>query len=830
VVDKAEAFKGYFTDANAIKVFDTETKKLTDTIAVGLNIYSTHTLSITPNGKKIYFAGKGYTVDSPVEFFVFNTSSKELKKIDFGEDSPGRPLITPNGKYVYINSYSNGDYKFKYLIMDTSNDAITDKVYFPSDICAMTIAPDSNNAYAARISDSSLISKISLKTQKITKTTKVQWDEYDDKGNKIHFIWKIGRINISPDGKYIYLNGTASPDYGYDSKIGNVGIIVLNAKTHKIVKRIPYPKGGFGMLGTGNGPYIAFHPEGSRAYLIGYSYIYVIDTASHTITSTLGNNYTQRNISMAFAPDKKLGYILDRHLGVYPFDPTTNIIQDRIDAHSFYPSSIAIAPSLQYPVIVVPGILGSMSSCLFVDPKSGEACREKKRFAVELIWEDLTPKWILDPIVVTKTYDTLVQELRNTGTPVYEAAYDWRQMNQDTAANTLAKIIEKAKKETGSKQVDIVAHSMGGLVTRSYVELMNKGANIRKLVFIGTPHRGSANSYFGWEGGEFPQFGDLANLLFVDPLITAMKLGYHRPDDETNEVFIRYAIPSMRQLLPADPFLYKRNDKGLFVRIPFSRMRDANTNDLIPLLNANKLVKKLGLDNIQIFAGDNLETRDGINVLPYGGWTQYQDGIPDTINVRVPAVGDGTVPLSSSQLNTKSGRVNVMFVNGEHGKLPDLCKENVVRFLKGEQLPEEGMPLKAPMPTAEELAAKSAAINSSLFVGTAEKVCLGLTTPDGRRFGDFPFETTSVMEVEHPFYLGSDNQTSALAMGNPSAGEYTLNISTRELSAYYKILVSCTEANGEKAEQIIKGTVTRDEVQTLRLNVDGSTVQKLEMR
>jgi pimeloyl-ACP methyl ester carboxylesterase len=49
--------------------------------------------------------------------------------------------------------------------------------------------------------------------------------------------------------------------------------------------------------------------------------------------------------------------------------------------------------------------------------------------------------------------------------------------------------IIRIKKETGSKKVDIVAHSMGGLVTRIFME-GGGGRNVNKLIMLGTPNRG----------------------------------------------------------------------------------------------------------------------------------------------------------------------------------------------------------------------------------------------------------------------------------------------------------------------------------------------------
>ena len=74
-------------------------------------------------------------------------------------------------------------------------------------------------------------------------------------------------------------------------------------------------------------------------------------------------------------------------------------------------------------------------------------------------------------------------------------AYDWRQDIRDIVTANLKPMIEKVLEVTGAKQVDIVAHSMGGLVARYYTNEAGGAGSIRKLVMAGVPHFGSVNAY-----------------------------------------------------------------------------------------------------------------------------------------------------------------------------------------------------------------------------------------------------------------------------------------------------------------------------------------------
>lgn len=55
----------------------------------------------------------------------------------------------------------------------------------------------------------------------------------------------------------------------------------------------------------------------------------------------------------------------------------------------------------------------------------------------------------------------------------------------------LMKVVEQARNEQGAAQVDVVAHSMGGLITRRYLHEYAGGAPVRHLMMLGTPNKGS---------------------------------------------------------------------------------------------------------------------------------------------------------------------------------------------------------------------------------------------------------------------------------------------------------------------------------------------------
>jgi len=71
----------------------------------------------------------------------------------------------------------------------------------------------------------------------------------------------------------------------------------------------------------------------------------------------------------------------------------------------------------------------------------------------------------------------------------------------------LAGVIDRIRRETGADDVDIVAHSMGGLVARAC--MCAGAAGIRRIITLGTPHQGT----------------EVFRRLGVDPMLRQMRPG-----------------------------------------------------------------------------------------------------------------------------------------------------------------------------------------------------------------------------------------------------------------------------------------------------------------
>lgn len=477
-------------------------------------------------------------------------------------------------------------------------------------------------------------------------------------------------------------------------------------------------------------------------------------------------------------------------------------------------------PTEKTPVIIIPGIMGSLSSCLF-----DSSCPSNYQWdPFGPVNETLGPQWVLDPVnfdwALAKhrpTYNSLLKAFRDAGyelnKTLFPLPYDWRNKNQETAKTTLAKWIGIAKRRSGHDKVDIVAHSMGGLISRYYIERMDR-SDIRKFVMLGTPNRGSAQAYYPWEGGDFSPYDEGTRICFIEPMIEQMKIASGCEDWSDSE-FIEGKIPTVRQLLPTSKYLIEAETER---QIPISEM--TWKNDLIPKLNYSNLVKNVDLGNIRIFAGTGTgNTIRQVHISRETDAVVWADGNPFDVDGDPYGVdygsGDGTVLYNNATLK----EVAVTKKSGvEHGDLPDACRQDVVQFITGQQT---ALPEASEQPPTREVHPPSS--QSLLFVGTRDNILMGLTTPQGQRVGRFPSAESRIAEMGNFYYGGTDQKTGALGIYDPQQGQYILTVTTTTLKTDYEIYISYR--NKQKQRMKVRGSVGAHEVKTHTIKIN----QKLEV-
>jgi len=88
----------------------------------------------------------------------------------------------------------------------------------------------------------------------------------------------------------------------------------------------------------------------------------------------------------------------------------------------------------------------------------------------------------------------------------------WSLGKTASAARSLGRFVDEVRRATGSDQVDLVGHSMGGLVARYYVTLGGGTDLVRNVVTLGSPHGGTYLSAFGFGSAQREFYPD-SNLL-----------------------------------------------------------------------------------------------------------------------------------------------------------------------------------------------------------------------------------------------------------------------------------------------------------------------------
>lgn len=245
----------------------------------------------------------------------------------------------------------------------------------------------------------------------------------------------------------------------------------------------------------------------------------------------------------------------------------------------------------------------------------------------------------------------------------FVAFYDWRKSVQDNVQTYLIPWIDRALERSGERQVILICHSMGGLLARSYVQGRDYRRDVARVLTLGTPHRGSANSYYPWGGGEIP----------ADPLVRGVLNVYlwylqnaNPTATELNRLMtIRSQVPGIRDLLPVDDYLVRQDSNTL---VPESTMQLRNYwgNVINNPSGLNTLFERTAVTTI---VGTGFETirRFAVRDSNSADELRFPDGEP--VEEQPDNGGDGTVLLVNARLDDRAD--NRPPVNVSHGEMAD---------------------------------------------------------------------------------------------------------------------------------------------------------------
>ncbi len=149
-------------------------------------------------------------------------------------------------------------------------------------------------------------------------------------------------------------------------------------------------------------------------------------------------------------------------------------------------------------VVFIPGMMGSElwlgNERVWPDVKTIFRNPEIFRYPSMI---PLEPRGILDEVVIVPNLvkldrynrlgDYLVEELGyRRGQDFFEFAYDWRQ-DVHVSAQQLSTFVDGLPKD---RPLVLVAHSLGTLVTRYYIERLNGKKRVERAILMGGPHQG----------------------------------------------------------------------------------------------------------------------------------------------------------------------------------------------------------------------------------------------------------------------------------------------------------------------------------------------------
>lgn len=436
------------------------------------------------------------------------------------------------------------------------------------------------------------------------------------------------------------------------------------------------------------------------------------------------------------------------------------------------------------PVIVIPGFFGSAL-------KNG-------------IWQ-------VDPIF--HVYDNLVESFVVNGyvlnTNLFTFPYDWREKNSVTA-DMLKQKIDEVKEICECKKVDFVAHSMGGLVARHYIQSEKYENDVDQLIFLGTPHLGAPKTYLTWEAGESePDF--IENTLKVLLENEGKKLGYKTLFD-----YVRLKpLASIREMLPIFDYI-EDNASGNMRKYPIEYPR----NTFLESLNANvSLLYDSGVRITNITGDVEDSTTDVISVVPSYSSTIWEHGYPYNFDKIFSnnrglkrGAGDGTVPSKSSQFVNK----DVLKTSYDHISLPTETQEIIFTKLTG----------KIP----ENVVYKKRVPDALLVARVFSPVDIEIISPSGKSVGWENGSDTEVNEIEGAFYSGNETDNEYITIPNPEEGEYNFRVKGTDQGGDYALHTSYISESGV-ASSTLYSTIVPDEIREFSLLFeDNGTTTNIELK
>jgi hypothetical protein len=442
--------------------------------------------------------------------------------------------------------------------------------------------------------------------------------------------------------------------------------------------------------------------------------------------------------------------------------------------------TVEVYNSTDIPVVLVPGIMGSTHYNTYsIYPYLTKAYEKPD----DLILHDPGQFKVKD---VSPGWRDLKEKLKGKGlnekTDIIDCPYDWRMPLKNAVDRYLKPCIEKAKGGDSNKKVNVIAHSMGGLLTRTYIQSSSYDNDIENFTMVGTPNKGASIAYYIWEGGDPEKIDHLGGA--VSSAIDFYWKTTEQLYEDTYQLgnlsssdngkiwdFVHQKLPTVRQLLPTYKFL---NDNSTLKSITSGD----NSNDFLANLNSDSdrsdrmgTPASTGKIKTRLYYSSSEYTINKIDVKMNTDsfWTSFSSLYEDGRPYKDPSKhieGDGTVPDSSAKLPCDEGWADCNYISGAHAELVKNAAQNIINDL---------YPSSASSLFLTRAVALAVSPTSNLYLTFLGRIQPYITDPNALVLG--VNGSTGLIENTIPnATVNIDADSGSFTVDNPGDGTYIVNL------------------------------------------------------
>jgi photosystem II stability/assembly factor-like uncharacterized protein/pimeloyl-ACP methyl ester carboxylesterase len=416
------------------------------------------------------------------------------------------------------------------------------------------------------------------------------------------------------------------------------------------------------------------------------------------------------------------------------------------------------------PIILLPGLGGSWN-------------HENMVLGIEKPQSE----WYMTPGI--KIYDGLIETLKNAGYKtndedknLFVFNYNWTKP-VNSISEDLKLYIENVVKPDPNEEIDLIGHSLGGLIARTYIQ-NNQENPIDQLITLGSPLKGIPSLYYPWEGGDLGK-----SLPGWQKIGAGLMLHLRKSGFSTTMEAIRTIIPSLKDMLPTFNYLKENSQEKLLNQMSQKNDWLIELNNFLPSYLTSATNNLIGILSNSTIRWINIGNRNWIEKI-LGIWP---DGKPISDEL---ASGDQAVLAESAFL--EGAAVN---------NLEDLGHQELITSEVGQQKIMEVLNLN---PSSISDLSNNLDYHSSLVFQIASPATINIIDPNGNPAGE------------------GDGKLMIIA--NPLPGEYQINLNGIS-SGSYKLYIGQIFEN-QDFWTTIPGLINEGDNLSYKINFNPSSLLK----